>query len=140
MPAELHPVAERRDEQRFLTTISVSAGHPHSSIVIEGVTVDVSTSGMCLHMPVPPPSAHQDVVVENGEARSMLWAQVLGFRDAPVEGYLWHVRVTAADAAWSAIVQTAEETQEPEPVAPVAARQPRRQRPRPSARRSKRTA
>jgi len=102
---ELHPVEERRSEARLAAHLVVRVSHPGDDAPVEGITVDVSMSGLHLHMPEPPSEAHQDVLVSDATGTSVLWVQVLKFRFAPEhDAYSWHARVIAADDEWSELV------------------------------------
>jgi hypothetical protein len=104
---EMRPVQERRRERRVATVRRVIASHPGSDRDLLGVTNNISITGMCLVMPEPPPAIHQDVLVTDSHGSSTVWIQVMSHRVAPTEGYVWHVRVTAADGAWEELVTRA---------------------------------
>lgn len=109
VPAGLHVVEEKRGEPRRPAVLRVHTSHPGAERGIEGVTVNVSPGGMCLEMPEPPPAAHQDVEVDDGDARSLVWAQVLSYDELSAETYHWHVRVTAADPVWEELIAAVDE-------------------------------
>jgi hypothetical protein len=50
---------------------------------------------------------HQDVVVTDNHGSASVWIQVKSHREAPTEGYVWHVRVTAADSEWERLLKRA---------------------------------
>ena len=99
---ELIPVDEEREEPRFTATVPATATYPDGSEPIDGYTVDLSRSGTCLRMPEPPRrGVHVDIVIGNDDETSVLWCQIVGHRRVSEgEGWLWHLRVVAADATW----------------------------------------
>lgn len=103
---DLRPVEERRLERRHPLTVPVAATQEGSESTMTGVTIDVSSSGILLEMPAPPPEAHLDVVVGDDGDCSLLWCKVRRHRPAP-NGWYWHIRVVAADDAWEPIVRRA---------------------------------
>src|SRR4051794_7170958 len=78
----VRPVFDRRNEARVVTVRRVTANHPGSEHDLKGVTNNISTSGMSLLMPEPPPAIHQDVVVTDSQVSSSVWIQVISHRVA----------------------------------------------------------
>lgn len=99
---ELIPVDEEREEPRFSASVPATATYPDGSEPIDGFTVDLSRSGTCLRMPEPPRrGVHVDIVIGNDDELAVLWCQIVGHRRADGDdGWLWHLRVVAADATW----------------------------------------
>ena len=103
----MRPVLERRGGRRIASVRRITASYPGSDRELKGVTNNLSAGGMCLVMPEPPPAIHQDVVVTDNHGSSTVWIQVMSHRLAPTEGYVWHVRVTAADSEWEELLARA---------------------------------
>ena len=102
---ELIPVDEEREEPRFNATIPALASSPDDSDPIEGMTVDISRSGACLLMPQPPRSPHLDIAIGPDDDVALLWCLIVSHRAAPAgDGWLWHVRIVAADPTWLGLV------------------------------------
>jgi hypothetical protein len=104
MPVGMHFVEERRGDPRLPAKLHVYTTHPGNNTGIDGETFDVSLGGMCLDMPAPPPTAHQDVLVEDADRCSTVWVQVLDYEQLSTGVYRWHVRVTAGDDEWEQLI------------------------------------
>ena len=105
--AVLHVVEDRRDDVRCAIALSVLSDHPGRETTMDGVTVDVSAGGMCVHMPEPPAGQHEDMLVTDGFGTSSVWAHIVAHRPAPEGGWTWHAKLLAADDNWEAIVDRA---------------------------------
>jgi hypothetical protein len=105
--ALLHVVEERRDDVRCAIALSVTADHPGRETSMDGVTVDVSAAGLCVHMPEPPAGQHEDMLVSDGFGTAAVWGHIVGHRPAPEGGWTWHVKLLAADDNWDALVDRA---------------------------------
>jgi hypothetical protein len=101
----LQPVEERRGEPRIAARIEACASLPGTDTYFDGITVNVSRSGMHLQMPERPAGAHQDVLVSDLAGSAVLWVHVLEFRfNIESELYSWHGRVIAADEDWASML------------------------------------
>jgi len=103
----LHVIEERRDDVRCAIALSVVSDHPGRESTMDGVTVDVSGAGMCVHMPEPPAGQHEDMLVSDGFGTAAVWGHVVSHRPAPEGGWTWHVKLLAADDNWDALVDRA---------------------------------
>jgi hypothetical protein len=119
---DLHAVDERREAPRMRVAWPVAVAHAGEDGTDEGVTVDVSRTGMCLHMAIEPAAAYEDIAVGHDADCAIVWATVLGYRDALGSGYLWHVQVIAADEGWEALIDRAEQASDRPGVPQVASR------------------
>ena len=75
-PTPQQPMIERRAEHRHRTHLRVVASHPGREDGVEGVTVNVSSGGMCVVMGEPPVAVHQDALVEEGDSSAWVWVRV----------------------------------------------------------------
>jgi hypothetical protein len=107
VPPHLHRVEERRDEVRCAIALSIVAEHPGRESGLDGVTVDISGSGLCAHMPEEPAGMHEDLLVADEIGVASVWAQIVQHRPAPEGGWTWHLKVVAADDGWEPLVERA---------------------------------
>jgi len=112
----LHPVSSLRlaalresqqqrppSEARQYPSFAVAASSVGGASPIEGVTREISRSGLSMLMPQRPAAAHLDVTVSDTDLSVELWVRVVDCV-ATGEMYLWHVHVVTADDGWSGIV------------------------------------
>jgi hypothetical protein len=105
--ALLHVAEDRRDDVRCAIALPVRSDHPGREATMDGVTVDISASGLCVHMPEPPAGQHEDMLVTDGFGTAAVWGHIVRHRPAPEGGWTWHVKLLAADDNWDALVDRA---------------------------------
>jgi hypothetical protein len=100
-----HPRDERRRERRRAIRLDVCASVPGTDTIVEGMTINISETGLSLQMPEPPAVADQDLLVGDTSTASVVAGHVIDSRAMPGgDVFYWHVRVTAADDQWLELV------------------------------------